>query len=151
MYPLYRDIRERLGPPLWIDKHGVPRYCEFTPDAAAEIYCDWVALMTVKCQACDRLFQCANAVWYAGLIIESGNIPHPNDAPHMIPLLARWGDAPWHDGEGDECGFDGQCAGTTMTTDWIALRVWKRDRFEWWEISEPQCFTPNWNPEQEGR
>lgn len=32
MYPLYRDLRERLGTPKWIDREGVPRYSDFTPD-----------------------------------------------------------------------------------------------------------------------
>lgn len=149
MYPLYRDIRERLGPPVWIDKHGVPRYSDFSPQEASEIYCDWVALMTVKCQSCGKTFQCANSASYVNLFIERryGRFPSENTAKEMVPCIAGWGDAPWHDQYGDECGFESQCAGTTMTTDFENLRVWFRDRdgknneFEVWaEISEPENF-----------
>jgi hypothetical protein len=149
MYPIYRDIREAMGTPKWIDKHGVPRYSEFHPQDAADIYGDWVALMTVECQACGKTFQCANSISHPHHCMRNhrdGNFP-ANDAPSMIPIIAGWGDAPWHDNDGNECTFDAQCSGTTMSTDWTNLRVWHKDwrskgnEFDdWVEISDPECY-----------
>ncbi len=149
MYPLYEDIRTRLGAPKWIDRNGAPRYDDFTPKAAAGIYCDWVALMTVECQVCGKTFQCANAADFANSVIEQryGRGPKENTAPEMVGWVAGWGDAPWHDDDGDECGFESQCAGTTMSTDFTTLRVWSRDiygtgnEFDGWsECSEPELY-----------
>jgi hypothetical protein len=129
MYPLYRDIREKLGIPKWIDRNGVPRYSEFSPDQAAEIYCDWVALMEVECQCCQKVFLCANAASYSHRMIEKryGVWPKANTPEEMLQYVEGWGDAPWHDADGNECGFSSQCAGTTMTTDHEVIKVWRRD------------------------
>lgn len=146
MYPLYKDLKTRLGPPKWYDQNGTPRYDDFTPKEAAQIYSEWVALMTIECQACGKAFQCANAVAYWDLKIRQpyGREPKANDAPNMVPWVAGWGDAPWHDADGDECGFDSQCSGTTMSTDWTSLRVWFRDDKGqddgWSEISDPEDY-----------
>lgn len=146
MYPLYKELREKLGEPLWVDQNGVPRYCEFHPDIASEIYGDWVALMEVECQSCGKVFKCARGVCRVMEVIKSrGQVQLENTAAQMIPYLIGWGDAPWHDADGNEAGFDNQCAGTTMSTDILSFRVWYKDRdgknneFEGWaEVSDPE-------------
>lgn len=47
----YDDITKRLGPPLWHDSRGVPRYEPFTPHMAT-VYDDYVTLMEIECQCC---------------------------------------------------------------------------------------------------
>lgn len=147
MYPLYQEIRELLGTPLWIDEGGFPRYCDFHPDIACRIYGDWVALLEVECQACRKVFKCATSVGLRERFVDGKIIE--NTAPVIIPMLASWGDAPWHDNDGCECGFDSQCSGTTMTTVIRSIRVWFRDRgcvgggyeFQGWgEVSEPELY-----------
>ena len=58
MYPVYADLREKLGAPSWHDKHGVPRHCEFHP-TMLDVYDDWAVMMEVECQACGKTFACA--------------------------------------------------------------------------------------------
>lgn len=158
MYPLYQELREALGAPRWIDRNGVPRYLDFHPGAAAEIYCDWVALMDVECQSCGKRFLCANAIDHCQVAVEflrRGEDLPPNTTSVMIPVVAHWGDAPWHDWHGDPCGFESQCPGTTMTTEFHNLRVWHRNRdhskhneFEGWdEISEPHLYLEQREPD----
>lgn len=52
----YEDIRSRLGEPSWWDGAGVPRYGPFKPDALACEH-DEVALVEIRCQACDEAWQ----------------------------------------------------------------------------------------------
>ncbi len=140
MYPLYRDLRERLGVPKWIDRHGVPRYSEFSPEEAAEIYCDYVALLEVECQSCGKTFQCAKAVSWCHEAIRHGE-PFPENTPEaMATYLFGWGDAPWHTFAGAEDAFDSQCSGTTMSTDIKVLGYWQKQRFEWIPIENPERF-----------
>ena len=56
MFANYNDIRSRLGTPLWFDEYAVPRYCEFHPNALADIYTDEAALFSVACQVCNLEF-----------------------------------------------------------------------------------------------
>lgn len=123
MFPLYEDIRKRLGAPLWIDKHGVPRYDEYEPGQQG-IYDNWDALFLVRCQACGKLFRCANSVSIMDVVrhnlgdkakmeLDIEKYYAPNGG---LEWILGWGDAPWHDADGDPCGFDSQCSGTTMST-----------------------------------
>jgi hypothetical protein len=141
MYPIYEDLRERLGTPLWVDEFGVPRYCEFTPDAAANIYAEWVALMEVECQACQKTFKCATSLSlgdFARMKRIDEYIANQTNHNWMIEQLIRWGDAPWHTYEGDEASFDGQCAGTTMSTEVRRAKVWRKVRGEWVPVPIPE-------------
>lgn len=53
----YEDIRSRIAEePQWFDEHAVPRYCEFTPRACANIYASEAALVLIQCQACQTQF-----------------------------------------------------------------------------------------------
>lgn len=58
MKPLYSDILERLGDPLWWDQRGVPRYEPFHPSMIgtdAEV----VMPATIQCQFCKHPFRVA--------------------------------------------------------------------------------------------
>jgi hypothetical protein len=137
MYPLYKDIRQGMGVPKWIDKHGVPRYSGFNPKDAAEIYNDWVVLMEVECQSCQKTFRCATSLaWYQ----EESTIEE------VMNHLFGWGDAPWHDADGNEAGFESQCAGTTMSTKCIAVELWHKVMSEWREMEIPETYT-KWEEE----
>jgi hypothetical protein len=132
MYPIYRDIRDRLGEPLWHDQHGVPRYDEFHPSYLG-IYDDWAVLFVVECQACGQRFHCAHGLSSINLCIKS----HMGDAAFafedkddpsvVLPHIVGWGDAPWHGTQ--------QCAGTTMSSDVVGiLQVWKKESHGWTQV-----------------
>ena len=60
MFNDYSDITDRIAdPPLWWDEQGVPRYAEFHPYQAANIYAREVALLEIACFECSRRFQAA--------------------------------------------------------------------------------------------
>lgn len=133
MYPIYRDLREKLGEPLWHDAEGVPRYAPFEPNLLG-IYDEWACLFVVRCQGCSRDFHCA-----AGWTITNGlmhltaeqskeRFDKKDDAATVLPLFVGWGDAPWHGYNGD----DGQCSGTTMSTEIMDVReIWHRVNYKW--------------------
>ena len=53
----YEDIRSRIAEePKWWDENGVPRYCDFSPQAVADIYARQAALVEIACQNCGQLF-----------------------------------------------------------------------------------------------
>ncbi len=53
----YRDIRERSPePPKWFDECAVPRYCDFVPQHAADIYAREAALLMIECHSCGHQF-----------------------------------------------------------------------------------------------
>lgn len=140
MYPLYKDLRTRLGKPLWIDQHGVPRYDEFTPQDAAEIYNDFVLVMDVKCQSCGKMFKCVTSIAKHSLWLKS--TPVEPTTKNILSHLFGWGDAPWHTQHGDEDDFNGQCAGTAMSTDYVASEFWVRGKSrEWIQMEIPKEYT----------
>jgi len=56
----YEDIRSLIAAePKWFDEHAVPRYCDFHPQQAADIYAREVCLLLVVCQCCRREFHVA--------------------------------------------------------------------------------------------
>lgn len=60
MHHHYNDIRGRIAEvPKWWDEYAVPRYCNFGPDEAADIYAFEVALVAIKCQNCGAPFHVA--------------------------------------------------------------------------------------------
>lgn len=137
MYPLYRDIKERLGKPVWYDRHGVPRYSEINPSDAAEIYCDCVVQLRVRCQDCGKVFNCVTAASKCNLNFSNPVTWFEEFQSDPLKHSAGWGDAPWHDADGDECGFESQCAGTTMRTDWNVVTWWLKENFDWVEKPVP--------------
>jgi len=146
MYPLYKDIREKLGTPNWIDQHGVPRYYEFNPKDTAEIYNDWVLLLEVECQSCGKKFKCATSLAWYQVWLKSPKLKDPTIEVIMNHLFG-WGDAPWHDADGNEAGFESQCAGTTMSTNCIPIGLWHKVRSEWREMEIPETYT-KWEKEE---
>ncbi len=55
----YRDITDKLGPPLWWDEYAVPRYCDFAPTEVAYIYAGEAVLLLIECQSCGSEFRVA--------------------------------------------------------------------------------------------
>lgn len=53
----YSDITDQLGPPLWWDEAGVPRYKEFIPGHQCMLAARQVVLMEIACQECGSRFQ----------------------------------------------------------------------------------------------
>ena len=54
------DIRSRIvEPPKWWDEYAVPRYDDFAPRQAANIYAREAGLLLVECQACRTSFRVA--------------------------------------------------------------------------------------------
>lgn len=132
MYPVYRDLRLRLGVPLWHDQHGVPRYDKFHPDLLG-IYDEWAAAFLVQCQSCQETFPCATG--QPNLIFVNGQPEFISDVETFLEQYVHWGDAPWHDGES-------QCAGTTMSTSIVKLlSVWHRTSGDWVELEITQDMT----------
>jgi len=135
MYPIYRDLRDKLGKPLWHDQYGVPRYAPFEPDLLG-IYDDWAVLFVVQCQACGRHFDCASGLAVAHTVMsrgdyDEGKFAKLNTLEGALEELVYWGDAPWHDD-------DNQCSGTTMSSDVAAIKeVWKKDRGDWAQVEVP--------------
>ena len=131
MYPLYEDLREKLGDPLWVDEHGVPRYQPFAPDML-DIYAKFGALLEIRCQACHRPFQ-VGVSWSIIKCIGSGELVHWNEEGHdgrpmVMPSVEEgvgafgFGDAPWH-----ETPDEGVCVGATMSTEAVrVLEFWER-------------------------
>ncbi len=131
MYQPYRDIRSRLGKPLWHDWHGVPRYEPYRP-GMQNIYAKYEALMEIRCQTCGTAFlvgSCANS--FDVFPCEHGSSIVKAKMPTLQDSGFVWyGDAPWHDDERD----GGGCSGTTMTTDWVRI-------VEFWEDQGPAGWT----------
>ena len=66
MHADYEDIRSLIAAePKWWDENGVPRYCDFHPKAAADIYAREVCLLLIECQNCRREFRVAMS-WSLG-------------------------------------------------------------------------------------
>lgn len=124
MYEPYFDIREKLGEPMWHDKHGVPRYCKYEPGLQG-VYDDFDALFEVWCQGCGRKFLVGASA--TGFVVgDEGPVNYvlPEDSIRW-PSFVVYGDAPWH---GCKSG------GETMTA--IPLRIvefWRKDGPGDWE------------------
>lgn len=60
MFQEYTDITERIAErPRWWDENGVPRYVEFEPHWAANIYAVEVVLLEIACSCCWEVFAVA--------------------------------------------------------------------------------------------
>lgn len=58
MHHHYRDIRDRIAElPKWWDENGVPRYSDFDPQEAANIYAPHAVLLLIECQGCGTEFK----------------------------------------------------------------------------------------------
>ena len=95
MLPDYRDIASRLGPSLWWDDHGVPRYDPFHPDLCG-VYDGYVALLQIACQSCGRRFLVASGISRSWRPLRVGSrppaLPTANDTSSL-----GYGDPPRHE------------------------------------------------------
>lgn len=114
----YRDIRQRLGDPLWWDDNGVPRYDAFAPGLCG-VYDRYIAFNLVGCQGCDRQFKITAVITSIDMARDKVTLP----TEHSVGSF-HYGDPPAHG-----------CVGDTMNS--VPLRVlefWQKadpDRFEW--------------------
>ena len=94
MKPSYTDIEKRIKEkPKWYDKNGVPRYDDFHPDLAPNIYAEQVVLMKVKCQYCGRSFL---------VELDWGKYSDEDDLKtRIIDATINYGDPPHHNCIGD--------------------------------------------------
>lgn len=125
----YEDIVDRLGPPLWWDDNGVPRYAAFHPEMLG-VYDEFAALIEIDCQGCDKRMLVAtrwsktDAVFFGAKFREAPDLPTAKRGGDF----GSYGDPPSH------VANIGRCVGSTMSSG--ALRVvefWERDRrsMEW--------------------
>lgn len=138
MKPDYIDIREKLGEPRWYDEHGVPRYCEFSPDKCG-IYIDYVALVRIACQDCGKEFLVASELNVMDVQMlkyrkDDWEPALPNPEECSIGSF-HYGDPPSH-----TSGHWNRCVGDTMNS--IPLEViefWDRraNHSEWQR--RPEC------------
>lgn len=79
----YSDIRDRIPePPTWWDEFAVPRYGDFSPRSAANIYAREAALVAIECQACRTPFKvCMTAGHGLADAIKDGSL-HYGDPPN---------------------------------------------------------------------
>lgn len=137
MHHHYEDIRlvmSSLGQePKWFDEHAVPRYCEFSPDQAANIYADEVALVLITCQACGREFRvCFSLSDMDRIIRERGSL-----ADEIRTKELHYGDPP----------NVGCCmSGPTMNSEpRRVLQYWHRRNFDWArDASSEIAIEPDW-------
>lgn len=149
----YHDIIEKAGEPLWYDDHGVPRYVKFHPDECG-VYIDAVALVKVRCQACDREFLVADEIdetdiQMAG--VPGWSLKPPKPASGQIGSF-HYGDPPIHesDGKGKHC-----IAGNTMNTYPVEVVEFWQKGTSWILERHPECEGPvnpkgNWWEHIEG-
>lgn len=132
----YRDIRDRVAaPPAWFDERAVPRYCEFSPDEAANIYADECCLAEIRCQDCGHKFKVAFSSSVTD-IVRRWMVLHDKeeritqaDAAGMFlaaDIKARrlhYGDPP-----NSGCCMAGPTMNSTMCR---VLEFWHRPNFDW--------------------
>jgi hypothetical protein len=124
----YEDILQLTErEPIWFDEYAVPRFCEFSPKAIANIYADECALVLIQCQECHTEFQVAfseSKVNIHKLLIQKALGRKMGTLAESIRSHAiHYGDPP-------NIGCCG--AGATMNCDDIkVLQYFRRSRFDW--------------------
>lgn len=138
MYPYYKDIRRRLGDPLWFDNRGVPRYDAFEPSLCG-VYCSHIAYLEIACQRCKKkFFVSVERTSESKLKWSEGYRGRPF-LPNEGGLGAfYYGDAPGHPSM-DKEEEGNQCVGTTMTCEEIrVVEFWSKTAESKWEwVREP--------------
>jgi len=117
----YADIIDKLGPPLWWDDNGTPRYKEFHPNLIPNIYAREVVYFEIQCQACRACFK----------VTECGSVLSDKQ------LLEAVKDHRIHYGDPPNTGC---CvAGPTMNSEPLrVLQFWQRYQISegWVEVEE---------------
>jgi hypothetical protein len=126
MHCAYKDIRDKLGDPMWWDEQAVPRYATFDPEIVANIYAREVALVEIACQGCGRRFPVAFS--WASFESVHGN-PVPPISERIIKKELYYKDPP----------NVGCCSGVCSTS--VPLRVlefWKygKSPFDWERLKD---------------
>ena len=119
----YAEITDKMGPPLWWDGNGVPRYTPFSPEATGVYDCA-VALVEIACQNCAKPFLVAFEYDRHGLTRRGKLKPYERPDPQRL----HWGDPPNH-----------SCVGDTMNCeDLRVIEFWEQDdsAMEWRRIPE---------------
>lgn len=115
----YDDIlRLTSEAPRWFDEYAVPRFCDFSPRAVANIYAKECCLCLIRCQQCHREFKVAFS-WH---LLDG----EPNLAKAIQTKQIHYGDPP----------NIGCCdAGPTMNSEPLhVLEYWLHERepdYEW--------------------
>ena len=118
----YADITDRIGiPPKWWDEHAVPRFCDFHPSAAGNIYAEQVVLMLIACQSCGTEFRVCMSWSVHDLARRIYELEHRVRSLH-------YGDPP-----NTSCCDAG---GTMNSEPKRVLEFWKRVDLEWVRMEE---------------
>lgn len=123
MLPSYADIRSRIAePPIWYDRHGVPRYEPFKPQMLG-VYDDFAVLAEIACQRCGARFLVA-ASWTRLDVFANSMVQRSLES---LAESFDYGDPPRHDD-----GPMGRCAGETMRSETVrVVERWERIGFDW--------------------
>lgn len=129
MKPLYQDILDLASyPPTWYDQNGTPRYCEFHPDSASNIYALEVVLLKIQCQSCRQFFLVEMHSDSQSRIKLSGAFDD------NCPAVIHYGDPPRHE----------NClgAGETMNSDpFRIMEFWRKNaKWEWERVKEYEVY-----------
>lgn len=134
MFETYNDITNKLGPPLWWDSNGVPRYKVFHPSMMG-VYVDYAALISISCQGCNRRLKVGWDFDPLHLLCYIPGHPAGDEVwaksrfklpDKESPGSVGYGDAPAH-----YDGMDRLCSGCTMTTDVTRIHeFWRKDKKE---------------------
>lgn len=125
MHHHYADIIDRISEdPKWWDENAVPRFCEFAPDATADIYCNEAVLLGIECQGCGQRFKvCMTASQTWRMVNEARGIPSKALSEQIHDKEIHFGDPP-----NTNCC----AAGATMNSEpKRVLQYWRKDGLEW--------------------
>lgn len=133
MNAYYGDILERIPEqPKWWDERAVPRFCDFDPDEAADIYADEAILLLITCQNCGLPFHVCMTLsaldrtgWRRGRDGSVERVKSPSLRELIVTGEIHYGDPP-----------NASCclAGPTMNS--VPRRVlgyWRKDGVREWE------------------
>lgn len=123
----YAEITDKMGPPLWWDGNGVPRYVPFAPRQCG-VYDAAVALVTIACQDCGAKFNVAFEYDRYEMHVDGMLTYKRPDAERL-----HWGDPPNHG-----------CVGDTMNCeDLRVLEWWEKPDFDWVRVPEMEVVLPD--------
>lgn len=120
----YPDLRELAGDrePNWWDEEGVPRFAPFRPELLNNIYAKEVALLSISCAACPKVFLAARSWGISQGLLH--NYPRFTEVLRGNGYLS-YGDPPFH--STSDCA-----AGYCMQSDTRGIvQFWAKKQGEW--------------------
>lgn len=87
----FTDITSKMGKPKWYDTKGFPRYCTFHPNRTSNIYAQYVALILIGCQSCQKTWRVAVSIHMLDVLGEHFQFPTKTDIGSF-----HYGDPPSH-------------------------------------------------------